>query len=275
MLGILTSVLPTIGKIVGTLLNNLKGDGTEELKYVAYNLDPDSTSEIATCQAVFTKQDDQIILTNAGFDRSKAIRMHFPNSPLEENDDIVLEAQSDCLVNDIFKTHAEYEDGRFELTAVDVDANRNAQDEGAGHLMHRTRKAEVPTDGSSVSFGSFFTVSLQGQCLKFALTPSYPGTIYAVDYVIVSSVEDSSGQSYRLENQINPESSDAISLTLPAPFANETAQVTVEARIDVQSGRNAELLKKMGERCRPIGERTKYIIQNGRCMNGEASRKGV
>lgn len=265
MLGFLTTVLPTIGKVLGELLNPKKNGETKDLECVSYDLDSNNKeSGVKNCQAVFSKKGDNIILSNGGYDETKALLMHFPSSPPELDNDVLLHEREETIVNDAFKRHANYNDGRFELSVVDLEQGKQGLQ--GRNMRFSTRRGNVPTDGTTVPFGSYFTVSLNGTAITFTLLPSLSSTIDSVTSVSVSSDNSSTSQSFNLINIENPNNSPTITLTLPGSFPPEITAVIVDARINIRPGNS--LMKKLSKRCTPISEETKYVIAHGHHLEG-------
>ena len=182
------SVLPKIGGIAGRLLTEICND---EEGYIQYDL-PNPTQNGAdgdTTPAIFTNENGKILLTNHALRKSRYVLMHFPASPLADLDDIAIPGSFQADVSRRFHEHAQYNDGQFELSTYDADAPKHT--DGPNSRLNHVSKSGIPTDGTAVSFGAGFLISVNGD--KLTIQSKYNDlTIYGLAF----SQFPSSGSKY-------------------------------------------------------------------------------
>lgn len=258
MLEKVIKVLPTIGKIAGCLLTNILGEeGEDKSLFLSYDLTPETGKNgVTDCEALFTNENGDIYLSNHGISKKKDLRVRFPQSPVADVDDAYIPDGKQIPLNEVLKTHAEQGDGQLELSAVDAV---NAVNGG-------TSTSEILTYTYPLVCGAAFT-PVPGDRFKLNLSEHY-FTVAAMN------PEDKNFVIARLfllgndfQTNINMQMTKAIpgentqSLRLPKDFI---IRDTYTAEVSLEVTHSGDHLKRSYDLCRPISERTKHIIENGR-----------
>ncbi len=258
------SVLPKIGGIAGRLLTEICND---EEGYIQYDL-PNPTQNGAdgdTTPAIFTNENGKILLTNHALRKSRYVLMHFPASPLADLDDIAIPGSFQADVSRRFHEHAQYNDGQFELSTYDADAPKHT--DGPNSLLNHVSKSGIPTDGTAVSFGAGFLISVNGD--KLTIQSKYNDLIEGITKIrIVTAVDGETVEQAFLEANV-PDKTFIVPLTFTINSAL-TPVISVEANICTTS-KNAngitDHLQRLSVECTQISENTKRILAKGRRLN--------
>lgn len=263
------SVLPKIGTIACKLLNAVCNDGEET--YLCYDLCPDNSNDVASAEnyhAIFTNENGKLLCTNHSLHENNGILMHFPSSPLADIDDVFIYGNKQADVTRRFQAHANYNDGQFELTPVDI--NTLQHNDGANSVLSHVSRRNIPTSGTETSFGSSFTITVSGQTVTFKNLDGHNIDGFSKLELMPDSDQCGDGDKITMLWFTNPSPSTTLTISLPYRLdSRQTPSVAVNVMLSTTPPNNVLMnsLQNLAADSVPISENTLRIIENGRRLN--------
>lgn len=254
---LVSSILPTIGNVVGSLLGAAKiEDGV--IQYVHNNL----VGADQEFSSVFYKENDNFYLYNQSPRSDDTVAMTFPARGQIGAETILVPGRQSFDVTSMFKENAEKDNVQFELTACNATAaksfGKSAQEPG---IMISSSGKEIPVGGQKQSIGSFFEVQVGTQ--EITVLPKNGVFINSLPMISVQRGGDTGMRVMNVQG-----GGEEATVQLPEPLAeNELVSVEIVADVGKQSMSAMLKLQENDERMSAVDDAMVQKIKNAPKLN--------
>lgn len=255
---LVSSVLPTIGTVVGSLLGaNKIEDGV-----VQYNHDSVVGSSEGFTSA-FCNEKGKYYLFNQSTQTDDTVAMTFPARGQIGSETILIPGRQAFDVTSLFKENADNDNVQFELTACSA-SQQNKSSSGSQTqqgIKIASSGRQIPVGGEKQSIGTYFEAKAETQ--QITILPKNGVTINSLPMVTVQSGGETS-------MRIMDASGDGTSavIQLPQPLVqNELISVEVLADVSTQSIPEMLKLQENDERMIQVDDAMAQRINNAPKLN--------
>lgn len=254
---LVSSILPTIGNVVGSLLGvNKIEDGV--VQYVHGNV----LGADQEFSSVFYKENDGYYLYNQSPKADDTVAMTFPARGQIGAETILVSGRQSFDVTSMFKENADKDNVQFELTACSAAgvkrSGKSAQEQG---VKISSSGKEIPVGGEKQSIGSFFEVQVGTQ--EVTVLPKNGIAINSLPIVSVQSGGETGMRIMDIEGE-----GDVAKVQLPQPLVkDELVSVEVVADVSTQSMSVLLKLQENDERINIVDDAMAQRIQDAPKLN--------
>lgn len=213
----MVSVLPTVGKVVGALINAFcVNHGVLYYSFKSPNASGENGDEGG---AVFLREDGQYKLYNSNLLENQVISISFlgrENSGTEAQcaaESYALPGRSTLVMNDLFKTYADNDNSRFELASTVDDGQTSGENDGSCYVQMTAlqKGVVVAKEPETARLGSYLGIKLGVDSVVISGSDTAP-----LDSVVSLSIKGSGDTTYKLRNMTA--SSNQVTVSLPEPL---------------------------------------------------------
>ena len=256
-----TSILPTIGTVLGKLINcNSLNDGV-----IRYDLgqpgggDRDAGAEH---RVVFGKEGDEVRLYNMATTQNQQVTLSFPGKGDLGPETVTLQGFKSINVSDLFKNQAQMGNSEFALTTNDPASYDSGPDGAAQDICMSASAYHIPVgDGKPHQVGSYLRVRVDRDQAVVSTTDGR--SISGIRMLAVSGASDTAVRLMNLEGPVS--GGDSITARFPEKFPEgESVNVELTAQVgaDYLSDRD-----ELDRGIQPITEETARLLRTAKRLN--------
>lgn len=256
---LISSVLPTIGTVVGSLLGaNKIEDGVVHFAHRnVVGADQSFSSD-------FYCEDGKYYLFNQSTKSDDVIAMTFPARGQIGAETVLVPGRQSFDVTPMFEDNARDDNSQFELTACSasqqVTQGRTAARQAPGIKISSSGK-EIPVGGEKKAIGTYLDVQIEPE--QITVLPKNGVSIDSLPMVFVQSGGETG---MRVMDVVGE--GDAAVVQLPQPLAqNDLVAVDVVANVNTQSLSHMLKLQANDKRLMAVDDETAKRIQNAPKLN--------